>query len=279
MASLTREVLAEHIARRLLESEADLRRQWGQSSPINFCVIDDLLPTEWAEQIRAAFPAGQDMTLKQSLREVKYVAAQMSRHNPLLEEAVYAFQAAPIVDLVTRVTGLKGLEPDDLLYAGGISLMAPGHYLNPHVDNSHDKFRKRYRVLNLLYYVSPDWSLEKGCNLELWPHGPKGEPLTLVSQFNRLVIMVTHEGSWHSVSRNVTAEDRCCVSNYYFSSEPVGGREYFHVTSFRGRPEQPVRDLVLRADIWLRSMLRKIFPHGVRENPHFYRKDQKGPNS
>ena len=267
---LTRNVMARQIQRRLEAERASLARQWQQTGPINYFVIDDLLPVEWTRSIREAFPRNDRMVLKRSLRELKFVAAQMDEYDPLLEESIYAFQAPEIVSLVHEITGLEALEPDERLYAGGISMMAPGHFLNPHVDNSHDKFRSRYRVLNLLFYVSPDWSESDGCNLELWPEGPRGEPVTLVSRFNRLVVMVTHEGSWHSVSANRASRNRCCVSNYYFSQRPVGGREYFHVTSFRGRPEQPVRDLVLRADIWLRMGLRKLFPLGVRENPHFY---------
>lgn len=269
---LSRESLAGAICRRLLECQESLTAQWRAAAPINHFVLDDVLPESWAHSIRTAFPDGATMTLKRSLRELKYVAAQMNQYDRLLEEAVYAFQAPGVVELVEKITGLLALEPDELLYAGGISLMAPGHFLNPHVDNSHDKFRSRYRVLNLLYYVSPHWSAQHGGNLELWPRGPTGTPHTIVSRFNRLVVMVTHEGSWHSVSKNVARQDRCCVSNYYFSSLPVGGREYFHVTSFRGRPEQRLRDLILRGDITLRMALRKIFPKGVRENPHFYRR-------
>jgi Rps23 Pro-64 3,4-dihydroxylase Tpa1-like proline 4-hydroxylase len=204
------------------------------------------------------------------LREHKLVAAQMNRYDPLLEEAIYAFQSPEIVDRIQAITGLRSLQPDSLLYAGGISLMKPGHFLNPHVDNSHDKFRKRYRVLNLLFYTSPGWSEADGCNLELWPNGPKDQPLTIVSKFNRLVTMVTHQGSWHSVSRNVGNRDRCCVSNYYFSDFPVGSADYFHVTSFRGRPEQKVRDFALRADNSVRTAIRKVFPDGIKKNPHFY---------
>jgi Rps23 Pro-64 3,4-dihydroxylase Tpa1-like proline 4-hydroxylase len=250
----------------------ELVRQWRDTAPINFFVIDDLLPEDWARSIRSAFPQPETMALKSSLRELKYVAAQMNKYNPLLEEIVYAFQQPEIVDAVTQITGLRALEPDSLLYAGGVSLMAPGHFLNPHVDNSHDKFRERYRVLNLLYYVSPDWTESDGGNLELWPNGPKGTPVTVTSKFNRLVVMVTHQGSWHSVSKNLIRENRCCISNYYFSKYPVGAQEYFHVTSFRGRPEQPFRDLALRGDIWLRMMIRKLFPMGVKENRHFYNK-------
>ena len=33
--------------------------------------------------------------------------------------------------------------------------MAPGHFLHPHIDNSHDMERQRYRILNLLYEMSP----------------------------------------------------------------------------------------------------------------------------
>jgi Rps23 Pro-64 3,4-dihydroxylase Tpa1-like proline 4-hydroxylase len=272
MTSINRSELGAHIFRRLAEEEKNLRRQWLESAPINYFVVDNLLPEISAATIRSAFPGSDTMTLKKSLRELKFVAAQMNNYDPLLEETVYAFQAPDIVKIVERITGLRALEPDEMLYAGGISLMAPGHFLNPHIDNSHDKFRNRYRVLNLLYYVSPNWSENDGGNLELWPDGRSGKPVTLTSKFNRLVVMVTHQGSWHSVSPIVSKFDRCCVSNYYFSEHPVGNDEYFHVTSFRGRPEQFARDAVLRADIWLRMMLRRFFRKGIKENPHFYKR-------
>jgi Rps23 Pro-64 3,4-dihydroxylase Tpa1-like proline 4-hydroxylase len=267
---LKRDALAREIAARLDAHEQDLARQWEQSKPIQHFVIDDLLPPEWAQRIRSAFPNGSSMQLKKSWRELKYVAAQMNQHDPLLEEAIYAFQMPAVVERVARLTGLSSLEPDEMLYAGGISLMAPGHFLNPHIDNSHDKFRQRYRALNLLYYMSPDWSKERGCNLELWPDGPRGEPVTVVSRFNRLVVMLTYRSSWHSVSPNRSQEDRCCVSNYYFSKRPLESvSEYYHVTEFRGRPEQPVRDVLLRADNWLRTLIRTKVP-GAFRNPHFY---------
>lgn len=269
-----RHLLAHRLLDVLSARAGELRRQWQSSGPINHFVLDGLFPDELAQAIRRAFPRPEDMTLKRTLREVKYIGAQMDRYQPLLEETVYAFQMPEVVRVVEQITALEAIEPDELLYAGGISLMAPGHFLNPHVDNSHDKVRQRYRVLNLLYYVSPDWTNESGCNLELWPGGPKGQPVTVTSRFNRLVVMVTHQSSWHSVSKNVAGADRCCVSNYYFSKRPVGGHPYFHVTSFRGRPEQRVRDLVLRGDIWLRTALRRLFPSGVRENPHFYKRDE-----
>jgi Rps23 Pro-64 3,4-dihydroxylase Tpa1-like proline 4-hydroxylase len=274
MVSLDRTAMAEVICRRIDATLDEVTRQWRTSQPINHFVIDDLLPVDWAERIRNAFPRGDTMMLRRSLREVKFVAAQMNRYDPLLEEIIYAFQQPGVVERVGRITALRALEPDSLLYAGGISLMAPGHYLNPHIDNSHDKVRERYRVLNLLYYVSPQWDEQAGGNLELWPEGPQGRPVTIISRFNRLAVMVTHQRSWHSVSRVAVPRDRCCVSNYYFSRYPVGEAEYFHVTTFRGRPEQFVRDLVLRADGWARSRLRGLFPQGAKASRHYYERDR-----
>lgn len=269
---LTRSDMGCRIHARLQDAKEDLTRQWAASAPVNHFVLDDLLPEEWTREIRAAFPELKDMRLRRDLREVKYVAAQMNRYDPILEESIYAFQAPEVVNMIHEITGLQALEPDEQLYAGGISAMARGNYLNPHIDNSHDKFRRRYRVINLLFYVSPDWTEADGCNLELWPDGPRGRPINIVSRFNRLVAMVTHQASWHSVSPNGAARTRCCVSNYYFSAVPVGGVDYFHVTTFRARPDQPLRDLALRTDGWLRMAVRRAFPQGIRENPHYYDK-------
>src|SRR6202034_452944 len=134
-----------------------LTRQWQDTAPINHFVLDNVLPEGWTQRIRDAFPPSLDLTLQSSLRERKFVGAQMSGYDPLLEESVYAFQHPDVVQLMQQITGLQALEPDELLYAGGLSVMGRGHFLNPHIDNSHDKFRHRYRVLNLLFYVSPDW--------------------------------------------------------------------------------------------------------------------------
>lgn len=269
---MNRQEYADLILPRLHSNESHLKQQFSTPGRVQSCSIDDLLPRNLAEEIYKAFPAAEEMMLKKSLREHKYVAAQMDQYRPILEEIVYAFQDPRIVECVHRITAIKDLIPDHNLYAGGISLMAKGNFLNPHLDNSHDRDRKNYRVLNLLYYVTPDWKQEYGGNLELWDDGPKGCPREIFSAFNRLVIMATHEKSWHSVNEVRHNGNRCCVSNYYFSSQPLEAHEYFHVTSFRGRPEQPVRDMLLKADIQARMAVRKLFKKGIKENPHVYKK-------
>lgn len=269
---MNRKELADNILARMTANREELTSQWQHSSPIHHFVLDDVLPSGAARRIRNAYPAGNSMRVRKSLRELKYVAAQMDKFDPILEETLFAFQDPRIVALVEEITSLRALEPDELLYAGGISMMAKGHFLNPHLDNSHDKERSRFRVLNLLYYVSPDWRKQDGGNLELWPEGPKSDQITVESKFNRLIVMITNSKSWHSVSRVLSDQQRCCLSNYYFSGQPAEQAEYFHVTTFRGRPEQRLRDVVLRADSALRMGLRKLFPKGAVQTKHYYKK-------
>lgn len=273
LSSIVRAEMADIIADRLEADIDSLKAQFAASiDKIGYFYVDDLLPAEIADRIYRAFPAPEKMMVKRSLREYKFVAAQMDNYDPILEEAIYAFQAPRVVDLIRDICQMKSAYPDEHLYAGGISMMGDKQFLNPHLDNSHDKDRDRWRVLNLLYYVTPDWNEASGGNLEIWPDGLAKPQTTIHSKFNRLAVMATHGSSLHSVSPVQSDRFRCCVSNYYFSDEPLKETDKFHVTSFRGRPEQPVVDAVLQADALVRSGVRKIFRKGVRENPHVYKR-------
>jgi Rps23 Pro-64 3,4-dihydroxylase Tpa1-like proline 4-hydroxylase len=150
--------------------------------------------------------------------------------------------------------------------------MAKDNFLSPHLDNSHDKDRQLWRVLNLLFYVAPDWKIENGGSLELWNNGLTGKPIVVESSFNRLVVMTTHQKSWHSVNKILVDKVRCCVSNYYFSKTALLENENFHVTTFRGRPSQKIKDFILKSDNLIRGSVRKFFKNGIRENPHQYKK-------
>ena len=246
----------------------------GSKDAIGYFFIDDLLPEELALNFHKVFPSKEQMVLKKSLREDKYVAAQMNLYDPLLEEIIYAFQDKRIVDTIGAICSIEEAIADEHLYAGGISMMGNGQFLNPHLDNSHDKDRERWRVLNLLYYITPEWKEAYGGNLELWPLGLKEKQITIHSKFNRLAVMVTHNQSLHSVSPVIHEGFRCCISNYYFSKTPLLASDTFHVTSFRGRPENKIHDLILQGDTWLRMNLRKLFKKGIRENPHVYKKEE-----
>lgn len=262
--------IATAILNRLDEAAEQMRAEFATPGRIPSCTVDNLVPEALAGAVHAAFPASGRMSFKNTVRERKYVSAQMNEHPPILEEAVYAFQDPRIVARVGEITQLRGLEPDADLYAGGISAMPKGSYLRPHLDNSHDKDQQRYRALNLLWYVTPDWQESYGGSFEMWDDGPKGHPRTVPARFNRLLLMATNRTSWHSVSEVTHDGSRCCVSNYYFSAVSQEARDYFHATSFRGRPGEVLTDLALSADGALRTGVLRTLGSRVYRNPHVY---------
>ena len=273
---MKKELLSDLIFEKLAQQKQFLKSKFSNSQhAIGYFFIDDLLPAEIATAIYEAFPTPDKMVLKKSIREDKYVAAQMNLYEPLLEEIIYAFQDKRIVSLIGNICNIEDAMPDAHLYAGGISMMGNKQHLNPHLDNSHDKDRHRWRVLNILYYVTPDWKEEYGGNLELWPNGIRQNQVTIHSKFNRLAVMATHNRSLHSVSKVNSDNYRCCISNYYFSKKPLVASDTFHVTSFRGRPGNKLEDMILQIDMLMRTAMRKIFRNGIKENPHVYKKAEK----
>lgn len=270
---MNRTQIADLIINKLEMEKNAIKDSYNNSKDkIGFFVVDNLLPNVLVRRMYDCFPAPSSMKLKRSLREFKYISAQMNNYNALLEETIYAFQDKRIVESIAVACGIDSLYPDEHLYAGGISIMGDKQFLNPHLDNSHDKDRNKWRVFNLLFYVTENWNVEDGGNLELWPDGIGGKQITIHSKFNRLAVMATHQKSWHSVSPIHSDNYRCCISNYYFSDIPLKETDEFHVTSFRGRPNQKIIDLILRADIRLRMGIRKLFKKGIVENKHVYKK-------
>lgn len=276
MISINKELLVELIVRKLEENKENLQLTFEESINevgVRYCFVDDLLPGNIAQTISKAFPKPDSMRLMDSFREKKYTSKSFEKYDPLAGEITFAIQDPRVIAVVERITKIRNQIPDPSLYAGGLSAMVKGHFLGPHIDNSHDGSRNFYRTLNLLYYVAPDWSLECGGNLELWDQSVT-KNATIVSHFNRLAIMETTPVSWHSVSEVRTNQVRKCVSNYYFSAQSPTGADYFNVTSFSARPEQPFRRILARIDNKLRQTIRKIAPDGLGKKDVY-----KGPKS
>lgn len=254
-----REQLIKLIIRRLAAGKdviaADFAAEKGVQT--RFTAIDDLLPIDIASQFSAVFPPVGQMRLLDSFREKKFTSKALDKFDPLITDITFAFQDERVVELIAEITGIEDAVGDPQLYAGGISAMDRGHFLNPHLDNSHDSDQENYRVLNLLYYVSPGWKPEYGGNLELWDVDVT-TPFEIPSLFNRLVLMATNDKSYHSVSKVKVDSVRYCISNYYFSPRSPNGYETSHVTYFRARPEQKFRRLVTRIDSDLRKAVRKV---------------------
>ena len=182
-----REQLVNLIFEKLDRDAESIRADFAADKGLKtrFAAIDGLLPEEIARNIFDAFPPFDQMRLLDSFREKKFTSKSLEKYDPLIADITFAFQDQKIIDKVAELTGIVDPHGDPNLYAGGISAMESGHFLNPHLDNSHDMDQENYRVLNLLYYCSPDWKSEFGGNLELW-NEEVTEAIEIPSLFNRL---------------------------------------------------------------------------------------------
>ena len=265
---INQEKLTLLILEKIQASAESIQKQWMNpvGTKTHHFIIDELLDPTICENIYSAFPKdGNGFFNRESFREKKRTSADLGAYDKILGDITYAFQDKRVVNLISKTVGFKQIEPDAKLYAGGLSMMFPGDFLNPHIDNSHDGERKRYRRLNLLYYVSPDWKTENGGNFELWDDEIVNQK-TLTALTNRLVVMETNKISWHSVSPVRANRPRCCVSNYYFSKISPDSTNYFHVTSFTGRPEEKIKRVFGVADNAMRNFISKTLKIGRGKN-------------
>lgn len=241
---------------------ADMFSASADKVGVRHCYIENLLPESLAKEIYRAFPKMEQMRLMSSFRERKFTSKHFDQFSPTLKDITFALQDVAVVKVIEEITGIAQQIPDPTLYADGLSMMGERHFLNPHIDNSHEATRQFYRTLNLLFYVMPNWALQNGGNLEPWESSVRKNE-TVHSKFNRLVLMETTPTSWHSVSPVQVDQLRCCVSNYHFSPASPTGEQYFNVTSFSARPEQTARRVLAWADNKLCQGIRALVTGGV----------------
>src|SRR3990167_6781858 len=248
--------LTELIVKRLNESKEHLKKEFCREHPIKVArhfALDNLLPTEIAQKIYDDFPSPRAMHVLSSPGKIKLKYCHLKEASILLHAINGAIQDPQVVAAIEAITGIKNQMPDTSRFAGGISTLLKGYYINPHLDNSHNVEKKHhYKTVNVLYYVSPNWGPEKGGNYELWDEAIENRIL-VPSFFNRLVVMETNRTSWHAVNPVLCDAPRCCVFNYFFSEQSPEGVEYFHGPSslflnplFKARPEQKIRRAISR---------------------------------
>lgn len=254
-----KEELIKYALSRIQEEKESLKTEYSNlgDEVAKTILIDNFLPKDLVLKCHKELDSCTNWRITSDHRESKAVNQDIDHVGNLSAAMLDLFHDPRVIKEIRELTSIDGLVADPSLYAGGISKMAKGNFLNPHIDNSHNRDRSMYRRLNLLLYVTPGITVDDGASLNLWDRKVRTSK-EIGSLFNRLVVMETNKHTWHSVTPMKSNKSRYCVSNYYFSSASPSGKSYYHVTSFTGRPEQPLIRLSSTIDNLARQAVSRL---------------------
>jgi hypothetical protein len=174
-----------------------LRDEFVSGDPFPVLVIDDFLTPDAADAVLAEFPAPDAMPRSRDYmfgekRELSSVAEQgpasRALYDALLGEQFRGF--------ISTLTG-RQLFVDPAFHGGGFHQSGDGGFLDAHVDfNMHPLHSNWLRTLNILLYLNKDWKPEYDGRL-LLRSTPDGEPRRIEPLFNRGVLMLTDDHTFH----------------------------------------------------------------------------------
>lgn len=113
-----------------------------------------------------------------------------------------------------EATGLE-LEIDLNLFGGGLNIYPPNSRLQKHTDFNYNNDLKKYRALNLLYFVNENYDSRYGGELILHGEGEKAiQPI-----LNSALFFVTNNRSVHEVLKTNEPFYRKSISLWYYTKE------------------------------------------------------------
>lgn len=239
-----------------------LSKEFQSQKPQRYLILDGFLDPQIAMDASIKFPKLSEMDQLRDFRQDKAQDPSLAKFNPIFQEIIFQHLHSPrFVNLMRNLSGISSLRADPQLYAAGLAQGGDKSFLNVHIDNSSHPTQPWYRRLNILVYLNPNWTEEKGGHVEFYSDDMK-ESAAILPVFNRAVIFATHQKSWHGY-RTVNTPDgdsRKSINIYYFSEESPTGENYYHITSFKARENELKNKILYPFDNTLRTIARWVRP-------------------
>ena len=111
--------------------------------------------------------------------------------------------------------------PDSTYDGGGYVVSPPGSYLGYHADFNFSSKASKYRVINILFYMNPNYVLHQGGHLHLLDSNSKTVEKSVLPEQNTILGFFTDDTSFHGVSLNKEGFLRRSFNLYYYSDIPI----------------------------------------------------------
>jgi Rps23 Pro-64 3,4-dihydroxylase Tpa1-like proline 4-hydroxylase len=202
----------------------ELAEEFRNGTPFPLLVIDDFLDTDTAERLLAEFPAPDAMPKSRDyMFGDKHELSSVAEQGPTSKAFYDALMGEEFKRFISTLSG-KDLFVDPAFHGGGFHQSGDGGFLDTHVDfNMHPLHSNWLRTLNVLLYLNKDWKDEYDGRL-LIKARPEDEPRAIKPLFNRGLIMVTDDHTFHgfkkmSLPPGVT---RKSIATYAYELVPEG---------------------------------------------------------
>lgn len=226
----------------------DARRDYLNGSPFPHLVIDNFFQ-EPVAQILSSNLKSEDC---KTMFEDKYQKGKMisiGEDVPSVLRMVASRYSDPqMLNFLESVTGENNIICDpyyNTLY-GYYHIVTSGGVLGSHVDHSHHSKLQLPHVLNIVVYLTPDWSEEFGGSLCLYDQTGKNIIKKVASLFNRAVIFACHPSAYHGVEpvKAGLKHGRHSIYMAYYATKIEKNdkinRDFYHGTDF----VMPVNELL-----------------------------------
>lgn len=231
-----------------------LREQARNAAPFSYVLIDDFLETDFAHDALRSWPAFEEAAKIgksfHSINERNKVQITDSSQFPQPLKALNDVLASPsFLEAVSAIFAIPDLLPDSELVGGGMHQTGPRGRLDVHVDFNYIEARKLHRRLNILVYFNDGWRQDWGGQLELWNSDISARIHSIEPIFNRCVIFETSEISYHGVAGVTCPDDtvrRSFAGYYYTKAAPASWTGQSHSTIFKARPEESLKNRMMR---------------------------------
>lgn len=201
-----------------------LANRYIQATPFPHIVIDNFLHEDVIASICSHFPiepTNNEMLYERGYKGQRKRQISPNECAPYLKAVFNAFNSAPMLQFLEKLTGIKGLIPDPYFTGGGLHETKSGGFLGVHSDFRLNKKLNVERRLNVIIYLNEGWQEEFGGNLELWDVDMKTCLKKVLPIYNRCVIFNTDKDSNHGHPEPLTTPEhitRKSIALYYYTA-------------------------------------------------------------
>ena len=208
-----------------LANVTSLHETFAAAEPFPILVLDDFLDPDLASALAAEFPPLEAMPRSRDyMFGNKRELSSLENVGPASRRFYDAVTAHSFAQFLSAVSGIS-VFVDSASHGGGLHQGGEGSFLDFHVDfNVHPLHADWLRRLNVLVYLTPDWSEEWGGHL-LVRRDPAHEPRAIAPLFNRAIIMLSDDFTYHGY-RRFSAPDgvtRRSIATYAYAGIAEGG--------------------------------------------------------